>query len=369
MKIETDKEKKIILAIGIAVLVVAIIIISLVVWNVQKAKNDSSDTTETFALGEENIEQTENVEIIDELQDAENEIIVLEDEEPEEVEEEPKESETNKVDQTDTKNSGTPYYIKVNYGAQVVTIYKKDGDGNYTVPYKAMVCSTGTATPTSGVYKLPKKYKKAVKARWIYLQGDVWGQYGTRITGNILFHSVPYEKQDPASLEWWEYDKLGTKASLGCIRLTVIDAKWIYENCTAGTQVEFYTSSDPGPFGKPSAKKISNADESVRVWDPTDPSEDNPWKTYQEETKTEQPSNNTNQIENDENDKIINQVENTESNDVYNIVNQTNNIVKNEVVNQIFTNTIANQTNTVMTNMVNAVNKIGLNVAVNQIKQ
>lgn len=76
MKIETDKKKKIVLAIGIAVLVVAIIIISLVVWNVQKAKNDSSDTTETFALGEENIEQTENVEIIDELQDAENEIIV-----------------------------------------------------------------------------------------------------------------------------------------------------------------------------------------------------------------------------------------------------------------------------------------------------
>lgn len=38
MKIETDKKKKIILAIGIAVLVVTIMIISLVIWNVQKAK-------------------------------------------------------------------------------------------------------------------------------------------------------------------------------------------------------------------------------------------------------------------------------------------------------------------------------------------
>ena len=53
----------------------------------------------------------------------------------------------------------------------------------------------------------------------------------TQITGNILFHSVPYtEKYNNASLEYWEYDKLGTSASLGCIRLTVKNAKWIYDN-------------------------------------------------------------------------------------------------------------------------------------------
>ena len=68
----------------------------------------------------------------------------------------------------------------------------------------------------------------------------------------------------------------GEMASMGCIRLTVEDAKWIYENCEAGTVVEFYASEDPGPLGKPEATKISDY-EDLRNWDPTDPSPDNPW--------------------------------------------------------------------------------------------
>lgn len=51
-----------------------------------------------------------------------------------------------------------PYYIKVNYGANTVTIYKKDSKGKYTVPVKAMICSTGTSTPTEGVYPITDKY-------------------------------------------------------------------------------------------------------------------------------------------------------------------------------------------------------------------
>jgi len=81
---------------------------------------------------------------------------------------------------------------------------------------------------------------------------------------------------DPSSLEYEEYDKLGTSASAGCVRLTVEDAKWIYDNCGTNTQVEFYQDENPGPFGKPEAMKISdNID--LRNWDPTDPNENNPW--------------------------------------------------------------------------------------------
>lgn len=95
------------------------------------------------------------------------------------------------------------YYIKVNYLENVVTVYTKDINGNYTIPYKAFTCSTGTATPTSGTYKTDYKY------RWLGLFGNVYGQYCTRIVGNILFHSVPYlEKGNEGSLEYWEYDKL-----------------------------------------------------------------------------------------------------------------------------------------------------------------
>ena len=177
------------------------------------------------------------------------------------------------------ENNKASFYLKINYTANVVTAYKKDKTGKYTVPVRAMVCSTGTATPTSGVYKMSEKY------RWHQLNGGVYGQYCSRITGHILFHSVPYAKNTPDSLKYVAYDKLGTKASAGCIRLTVADAMWVYNNCASGTYVEFYSSSDPGPLGKPTAQKISS-NEKCRNWDPTDPTTGNPWHTYTESSST-----------------------------------------------------------------------------------
>ena len=176
------------------------------------------------------------------------------------------------VQQSSTKypTGKTKYYIKVNYGANAVTIYKKDENGYYSIPVKAMVCSCGTATPKSGVYKTSKGYE------WGTLEGGTFGRYSTRIIGGILFHSVPYTSESEDSLEYWEYDKLGTTASLGCVRLSVADTKWIFDNCEVGTQVEFYTSSDPGPLGKPTAQKISDNVE-CRNWDPTDTSSNSPW--------------------------------------------------------------------------------------------
>ena len=163
------------------------------------------------------------------------------------------------------------YYITVNVQANTVTVYTLDEKGYYSIPCKAMICSTGPATPTSGVYGLGEQH------RWHYLFGDVYGQYTTQITGNILFHSVPYTVYgDPSSLEYWEFDKLGTASSMGCIRLQVKDAKWIYDNYSAIYAVEFYNNDDPGPLGKPSAPLISE-NEACRGWDPTDPDPNNPW--------------------------------------------------------------------------------------------
>lgn len=191
--------------------------------------------------------------------------------------------EETKVDEEEEKKqekNSNEYYIKVNYTANCVTVYKKDESGNYTIPVKALICSTGTATPKSGVYKSSSKY------RWLQLNGGVYGQYCTRITGHILFHSVPCASKSPDSLKYTAYDKLGTTASAGCVRLTVEGALWIYSNCPSGTYVEFYSSSDPGPLGKPSAQKISWNVE-CRDWDPTDPDSNNPWHSYVEPQYTE----------------------------------------------------------------------------------
>lgn len=164
-----------------------------------------------------------------------------------------------------------PYYIKINRQQNCITIYTQDENGEYTVPYKAMICSTGlyNATPR-GIYQISTKYL------WRELYGGVYGQYATRIHGGVLFHSVPYYSKSKDSLCADKYNKLGQQASMGCVRLTVEDAKWIAENCPEGTTVEIYDDDDPGPLGKPEAVKI-DTDSPIKGWDPTDPDVNNPW--------------------------------------------------------------------------------------------
>ncbi|MCR4924459.1 MAG: L,D-transpeptidase, partial [Lachnospiraceae bacterium] len=93
----------------------------------------------------------------------------------------------------------------------------------------------------------------------------------------ILFHSVPYLERDPESLEWDQYNLLGSAASLGCVRLSVADSKWIYDNCKKGTKVVVYDDKeDVGELGKPKVKKI-DPNSKNRGWDPTDINPLNPW--------------------------------------------------------------------------------------------
>lgn len=158
-----------------------------------------------------------------------------------------------------------PYEIHVNKQMNCITIYKANKKGEYTKPVKAMVCSAGRKTPL-GTFTTSSKYY------WKAMIHDVWAQYATRITGDILFHSVPYETHEKNSLITSYYNQLGSIASAGCVRLCVRDAKWLIENCPSGTKVVIYNSSDPGPLGKPSPIRIS----SQCRWDPTDPDSRNP---------------------------------------------------------------------------------------------
>lgn len=191
----------------------------------------------------------------------------------EEKDSEKKESEEKESEKKEeTKKPNYKYYIKVNRKANCVTVYTYDDEGKYTVPVKAMVCSVGrnNATPT-GVFRTQGKYT------WRTLYGNVYGQYSTRINGNVLFHSVPYRKTQKDTLITRYYNQLGTAASAGCVRLTCADAKWIYDNCALGTTVEIYDGSSAGPLGKPSAMKI-DTNHPCAGWDPTDPDKNNPWR-------------------------------------------------------------------------------------------
>lgn len=167
-------------------------------------------------------------------------------------------------DTCEVKAAGS-YWLQVNKGTNVVTVFRSDG-----TPERAFVCSTGSATPL-GTFSTPNKY------RWHELDGPSWGQYCTRIHGGVLFHSVwYYQNGNYASQSYREYNKLGTTASHGCVRLTVADSKWIYDNCPLGTTVKIIAGSSANdPLGKPAAIKVpTNVSQG---WDPTDPAPGNPY--------------------------------------------------------------------------------------------
>ena len=172
------------------------------------------------------------------------------------------------------------YSIRVNVKTNCITIYNQNNK-----PVKAMACSVGKregATPI-GTFYTSDKY------RWRELFGGVYGQYATRICNHNLFHSVYYETKKEDALNYNEYNKLGTPASMGCIRLSVADAKWIYDNCGKNTKVTI-VNSDTDALQKPKTIKLT-ANAKYPNWDPTDPSPNNPWKKEKIKFKLENTNN------------------------------------------------------------------------------
>lgn len=161
------------------------------------------------------------------------------------------------------------YSIKVNRQMNCVTVYTYDSKGKYTIPIRAMVCSCGLNGGT-----ILGDFKIYFQKEWNALLNDVYGHYVSGISGNYLFHSVPYYSTDENKLETEEYNKLGSDGSLGCVRLAVADSKWIYENCPVGTPVTIYDDSNPGPLGKPESMHIADLNNG---WDPTDDDKNNPY--------------------------------------------------------------------------------------------
>ena len=155
------------------------------------------------------------------------------------------------------------YVIKVNKQLNTLIPYAKDGDNGYIIPVKSMLCSVGDDTPL-GTFHTPEKY------RWRLMVNDTYTQYATRITAGqgFLIHSVCYDKPDIYTMQSVGYNGLGVVRSLGCIRLTAENAKWVYDNCPIGTTIEIF--EDPvsvGPYYKPTVTPIPVE----QTWDPTDP--------------------------------------------------------------------------------------------------
>ncbi|MBR3928587.1 MAG: peptidoglycan-binding protein [Clostridia bacterium] len=138
------------------------------------------------------------------------------------------------------KNAEKPafkYKVEISISKQKVYVYEWHY-GSYSKLVKTMTCTTGTTeTPTPlGTFKMGGPC-----GRWYFFKKfDCWAQYASRIVGGILFHSVIYSEKDVNTLRQSTVNALGTRASHGCVRLSVENAEWIYRNIPAGTTCRIY---------------------------------------------------------------------------------------------------------------------------------
>lgn len=135
------------------------------------------------------------------------------------------------------KKALKPYVLKVSVSDQRVYAYAPDRNGEYTDLVRTMKCSTGRkSTPTpKGTFT-----DTGPGARWHYFKKfNCWAQYAFYIQGDILFHSVLYNKKN-GPVTQSSVNHLGSRASHGCVRLSVEDAKWIWNNCPSNTKVIVY---------------------------------------------------------------------------------------------------------------------------------
>lgn len=173
--------------------------------------------------------------------------------------------------------AGSQYKIRVNVKRNVATVYKRRN--KKWKPIRAMLVSTGTPDSPTPV----KSFRTSSKYKWKILYGPVRGRYCTRLGNtNLLFHSIWYPEEYSRgristrknNMSLVAYRRLGQVASAGCIRMSVIDAKWVYDKIPAGTKVETYRSNKDGPLGRP--KRVPTKKGLSYGWCPTDPDPKNP---------------------------------------------------------------------------------------------
>ena len=126
-------------------------------------------------------------------------------------------------------SSSTKWLILVDTKSNHVGIY--NGRKNNWIEKKYWSCTTGaSATPTV-------KGSFTVKSKGLAFGSGYTCWYYTQFYGNYLFHSVLY---NPGSKTSIQDGRLGINASHGCVRLSLSNAKWIYDNIPRGTKVVIY---------------------------------------------------------------------------------------------------------------------------------
>ena len=129
-------------------------------------------------------------------------------------------------------DSKTDTLIWVDIDRQLTYVLKKNEGTESWLLERTIICSTGdNKSPTkTGIYKIKDG------GEWFYSDYFNSGaMYWVPYSGSYLFHSVAMDKDRKIT-----NDTLGKKSSAGCIRMSVNDSKWFYENSPEGSTVFVY---------------------------------------------------------------------------------------------------------------------------------
>lgn len=186
-------------------------------------------------------------------------------------------------------SQSTKFYIELNRAACTVTVYAYDNAKKaYIIPVKVFAVSVGRDTYSTGgagsltvdtsftplgdfsICTNGTSVKYTVKPMYEPDGSTVYARWTSHIVGNVYFHSIAVSSNSHYALNPNTYNRLGSPASAGCIRMAVADAKWIYDYAATGSPVKIVKgdSGKPGPLGKPKTIKIYS---SSVTYDPTDP--------------------------------------------------------------------------------------------------
>lgn len=125
-------------------------------------------------------------------------------------------------------SSNTNYLIYLNLNEQKTYIYEGNTD-NWSL-IKSFISSTGVEgkeTP-KGIFSVINR------GEWFFSpEFNQGAKYWVQFMGDYLFHSVPFDESQSTIVD----NTLGKPASHGCIRLSVEDAKWLYDNIPNGTKI------------------------------------------------------------------------------------------------------------------------------------
>lgn len=158
------------------------------------------------------------------------------------------------------------YRIEVDLTNQICTVYGVYSDNSAKAIMSEFVSTArkGCTTPTGNFKIQGASGGRKAKYRTAKMSGGKsYAEYLCRFHGAKCMHGVPYSKRNTKGhVSKTEFNKLGTPASAGCVRMPIVLARFIYNTCPVGTPVKvFKGTKGKYPMGKPEKyKATSNID-------------------------------------------------------------------------------------------------------------